>query len=148
MSEKPCMSKNFKEALEAVEKETDPSNLTEAAKNAPFYVVRMIAAANLQNQELLEKMLSPENIKMFMESGSDSERNIVSILIPALKNENLKQQLAVNFAENTYDVTVLMKAITLIQDTDLRIKLAQRKEEIIRYYDDNERIRTAGGFFG
>jgi hypothetical protein len=125
--------------------------LREILSNEPSGALKFTAAARLQDQGILEKMIQDETSQV-REMSTDAigfqEREIVLILLPSLKNEVLQEEFAVEFATNTFDMVVLEGAVKFITDIVMRNRLMQRKNEIASYHSERERLRTAGGLFG
>lgn len=124
---------------------TSPDILREILSGKIYDNERMIAAANLQDQDILENMVQPESIEEILRGKGSSERNVVSILLPALKNEELKQKLAIQFAENTVDCVVLDDALKLINDSTAKERLSNRETVIRDHHAEAERLRQAIG---
>jgi len=109
----------------------------------PYNNVLYIAAVTLQDQELLEKIIIEKSNDVFKKQRNDrgyEERDIVNILLPELKNIELQNKLAIDFAMNTFDVTVLKKVANYITDVKKRKELLRRESEICNYYDEINRF--------
>lgn len=144
--ERLAFSRDYYAALRRIK---NPCILREILSEPSNAYTRIVAAANLQDQEILEEMVQPEGIaEIIAQDPGYGERHIVSVLLPALENKELQQQLAIEFARKTNDVVVLEDAKLLIDNQEVLDSLIGRKESIIDYHDECERIRTAGGLFG
>ena len=137
------MKENADDKEKIVKHIKNPKILRKIILDKPYNNVLYIAAITLQDQELLEKIIIEKSNEVFKKQRNNrgyEERDIVNILLPELKNIELKNKLAIDFAMNTFDVTVLKKVANYITDVKKRKELLRRESEICNYYDEINRF--------